>query len=317
MDKTALIVGGHGQDGKLLTSLLLKKRVNVIATGRHKTDWGKYSFSHHLQITDRPMVEEHIKTIAPDYVYYLAGHHSSSDTKNPTSNEPKHSAAYTSHVDGLLNCLHSIANSSPKTKLFYASSSLVFSGRYGVTQNEKTPLDPICEYGITKAMGMWLCRLYRTSYNVFASCGILYNHESALRPPHFLTARVIREAREVAAGCRRRIIIGSLDARVDWGYAADYMKAAESIINLNESDDFIIASSKTYSVRRFVSLVLQHFNIPWIGTVVEDPRILHRQPIERCGDSTKLFSRTGIDLRSPLETLVSKLIRDHLDIEPA
>ena len=312
--KTAIIVGADGQDGTLLTADLEKKGYQIVGISRGHTDWGPFRNGRSVDIQDQNAVRSVMQKCGPSEIYYLAAYHTSSEkTGILLSDAELFRRSQSVHVAGLLNFLEVMADVSPTSRLFYASSSLVFSGRHGDLQDETTPLEPVGMYGITKAQGMWLCKEYREKQKLFASCGILYNHESALRPRSFLTAKIIKTAIEIATGSDKKIEVGNLKAQVDWGYAPDYVAAFEAILGLEEPDDYILATGEAHSVEKFLAVVFGHFGLDWHDHVVISSDILFRlQPTKR-GDATKLLNHTGIRLHRPFEEIVHRLIKDHLN----
>ena len=154
-------------------------------------------------------------------------------------------------------------------------------------------MNPVCIYGITKTAGVHICRHYRENFGVFASSGILYNHESQLRPEKFVLSKIINTAVRIQRGDSDQLVIGDLSARVDWGYAFDFVDAMTRVLGLNAPDDFVIATGLTYSVRDAVQFTFEALNLDWQDFVTESPQILTRQRPTLCGDFSKLKSCTG------------------------
>jgi GDPmannose 4,6-dehydratase len=202
-----------------------------------------------------------------------------------------------------------VAEYLPKARLFYAASSRVFGKPSSDLQDEATPINPICAYGISKAAGIFLCRAYRRSKSIFAAAGILYNHESPLRPVHFVTRKITRSAARAKLGLRGTLFLNDLHASVDWGAATDFADAMQRIILLNEPDDFIVATGKTSLVREFANAAFSHVGL--------DPRDFisdfdtHVSPLARrclCGDYSKLRNSTGWQPRLGLTEIVAEMV---------
>jgi len=189
-------------------------------------------------------------------------------------------------------------------------AEFVFSGENGEIQDENTPLSPKGFYAITKAQGMLLCKEYREDFGVYASVGILYNHESCLRNPKFLSQKIVQSAIRIAAGSSEKLIVGDLAARVDWGYAADFVDAFQRIVKLDGSGEFIIATGSAHTVKKFVEIAFNHFDLNWREHVVEDNSILMRKPPVKIGNSAKLQAKTGWRNTLQFEAFVLQLISD-------
>lgn len=311
--RTAVIVGHRGQDGTLLAANLLAKGYSVIGIGRTETMCDGTPSDQIIDVTDQDAVKQFLASVGVCEIYYLAAYHSSSEKvgilDSPAELFRRSQAV---HVTGLLNVLEAMREVAPESRLFYAASSLVFSGKHGEVQDEDTPLDPVGIYGITKAQGFWLCREFRERHQIFAASGILYNHESSFRPITFLTSKIVRAAIDIAGGGAEKVQVGSLSAKVDWGLASDYVAAFQAILALESPDDFVIATGEAHSVEEFVSAVFQYFSLDWCQHVIVKPALLFReQPVKR-GNANKLMKRTGLDLKRPFAEFVSILIEDHL-----
>lgn len=263
-------------------------------------------------ITSKNEVRRLVHAFRPDEIYYLAAHHTSSELADGQGAlDEQFESAQAIHVTGLLNFLSAIITS-PSTRLFYASSSLVFSGDHDQIQDEDTPLNPQGVYGVTKAEGMWLCREFRNYHKVFASVGILYNHESHLRPSSFLSAKIIQTAIRISRGSTEKLEIGTLSSRVDWGYARDYVRAFQNILALDAPGDFIVATGEAHAVEEFIEIVFRYFNLDPKKFVIENKDILARRPAVKIGNTRKLRSMTGWKPSFGFGEFVIQLIEDHL-----
>ena len=197
------------------------------------------------------------------------------------------------HVTGLACFLEAIRLHSPETRLFYAGSSLVFGEPGTDMQDEMTPFDPRCVYGITKAAGLRLCRYYREKHGVFASGGILFNHESPLRQSKFVIPKIIHAAFAVSRGSAEKLHLGDLSARVDWGYAPDYVEAMTRILRIREPGDFVIATGETHSVQEVVERIFGSLGLDWREHVEVTREILTRRRSPLCGNASRLHAATG------------------------
>jgi len=271
----ALIVGGRGQDGRLLESHLTAEGAKVTSVGRGDIDLGDIA-----RIRELAAIHQEI--------YYLAAHHHSSQDITASDELDLYQQSVAVHMDGLARFLEAMRLGSPTTRLFYAGSALVFGSPQSEMQNEETPFDPRCIYGITKAAGLRLCRLYRDKHGVFASGGILFNHESPLRQAKFVIPKIVDAALAISRGSDKKLVLGDLSARVDWGYAPDYVDAMARILRLQEPADFVIATGETHTVQEVVEAVFLSLNLDWRQHVKEVPGILTRKRAVLCGDFNKL-----------------------------
>jgi GDPmannose 4,6-dehydratase len=254
-------------------------------------------------------VQRVLAEFRPDEIYFLAAfHHSSEDPSIDDRDLIERSVEI--NTLALNNVLSGILKESPRSRLFYAASSRVFGVPAAARQDETTPINPVCPYGISKAAGIQLCRYYRSQRGVFASVGIFYNHESPLRPGRFISRKIVSAAVRISRGSTEKLVIGDLNALVDWGYAPDYVLAAWQILQLDEPDDFVIGTGLTHSVRDFAEKAFLVLGMDWAGHVIEDRTLLNRAPVASilCADSGKLYRRTGWQPKVSFEALVEKLV---------
>ena len=296
--RNAIIIGSEGQDGRLLYERLAQEGCNIVGVGRRevgRTAGSTAGVDRTIDILDRAAVERAVKAFQPDAVFYLAAFHHSSEDKRPRDDAELYLRSHDVHVHGLLNVLESLARYAPSARVFNAASSHCFGEPPASIQDERTPLRPQDPYGISKTVGVELCRMYRTRHALAASCGFLYNHESPLRSPKFLSAKIVRGAVAIAGGRRDKLILGDLSARVDWGYAPDYVDAMIRILRLDIADDFVVATGQSHTVEDFASIAFTHLNLDWRQHVATEPSLLTRSASRAAlvGDSTKLRSKTG------------------------
>lgn len=307
--KKAIIVGCEGQDGRLLTGLLLKKRYEIVGIDRHVVrSPGRMRFKI-IDISKPKEVSSIVRRFKPDEIYYLAAFHHSSEDK-PIDDIELSAQSYKVNVLSLVNFLEAIKEASPRTRLFYAASSHIFGNAPGAFQDEKTPINPNCIYGITKAAGLFTCRFYRDKYSIFASTGILYNHESSLRSEKFVSKKIIKGAINIKNGKENTMVLGDLGATIDFGYAPDYVDAMHKILNIAKSDDFVVASGESHSVLDFVKTAFGFLALDWKLYVREDRRIIMKQRHRLVGNPRKLRSMTSwrpsVDFRGMIRSLLSE-----------
>ena len=270
----AIVIGCNGQDGTLLCALLHQKGYTVYGIDHAPND-GTQPFVRFsvLDVRDSDRLNELIADVGPDEIYYLAAYHHSAEQPRRPKETVGLSLAVNTH--GLNNVLAAIADSpASKPRIFYAASSLVFGEPQAEVQDENTPMAPLCAYGISKAAGIYICRYYRREHHLYASCGILYNHESPLRSPRFVTRKIVHAAVRISSGLERELVLGDLDAQVDWGWAPDYVEAIHAILGLTGPDDFVVATGMLHSVREFVEIAFSVVGLDWRQHVVERPDIL-------------------------------------------
>lgn len=260
-----------------------------------------------VDIGKRAQAAALIKRLRPDEVYYLAAyHHSSQDA--PESGRALFRRSWAVHVDGLVAVLEAIRRHSPRTRLFYASSSLVFGAPRGGRASERTPLRPRDAYGISKAAGMLTCRLYREKHGLFAATGILFNHESPLRQERFLSRKLAKGAVAVRLGQVKEVVLGDLSAQVDWGWAPDYVDAMRRILALAAPADFVVATGKRHSVRDFARAVFSHVGLDWRKYVRAAPGVLRRRKPALVGDASALRRKTGWKPTVTFEQMAARLV---------
>tara|TARA_Y100001970_G_scaffold293656_1_gene442006 strand:- start:1029 stop:2078 length:1050 start_codon:yes stop_codon:yes gene_type:complete len=284
--KIALIFGITGQDGSYLADFLLKKNYYVHGVKRRSSSFNtgridhiyqdpheskKSFFLHYGDVTDSTSVSQIIKNVRPDEIYNLAAQsHVAVSFEVPE---------YTANADalGVLRILEAIKfhKLEKKTKFYQAGTSEMYGKVQQVPQTEKTNFYPLSPYGVAKLYGHWITKNYREAYRIFASNGILFNHESPRRGETFVTKKVVRGLVRIKYGIDKKLFLGNLDAKRDWGHAKDYVEAMWKILQQKNPDDFVIATGKQYSIRTFVNLVSKKLNIKlkWIGKGLKEKAI--------------------------------------------
>jgi GDPmannose 4,6-dehydratase len=256
MTKTALICGVSGQDGSLLADFLLTKGYDVWGTSRDPQG-NSFRNLHRLGVRDKirtlSMVPEDfrsvlvaLKHVKPDEVYFLAGQSS----VGLSFDQPAETIQ--SSVLGTLNVLEACRMVDFPVRLYHAGSSECFGDTGGVRANERTPFHPRSPYAVGKASAYWLVDNYREAYGLFACTGILFNHESILRPQRFVTQKIIGAAKRIATGRQERLALGRLDISRDWGWAPEYVEAMWLMLQQAEPDDFVVATGESNTLEEFV-----------------------------------------------------------------
>ena len=308
--RSALIIGAGGQDGRLLAQWLSDRDYAVRGWVRREpctaVPW-EYSI---IDLLQPAAVEAQLKAIMPNEIYYLAAYHHSTEDSADQNTAHLLKLSFDVHVGGLLNVLQGTTASCPQARLFYAASSHVFGNSTTDWQNEKTPLRPNSAYAISKTAGLRCCQLFRKREGVFAATGILFNHESPLRKSSFVSQKIVRGALQAQRDPTFRLKLGDLDARVDWGYAPDYVEAMFRILQLPEPGDFVIASGELHSVREFAEVAFDELGLEWRQYVEIDGQLLKRNSYPLRGDCDKLRAATGWSPKVGFTELVPKLVRE-------
>jgi len=281
--KKALIFGITGQDGSYLAELLLEKKYLVHGVKRRSSSINTFRvdhiyqdpqiksrnfFLHYGDITDSTSVSKIIESIRPHEIYNLAAQsHVAVSFEVPE---------YTANADalGTLRILEAIKfhKLEKKTKFYQAGTSEMYGKVQETPQNEKTNFYPLSPYGVAKLYAHWITKNYREAYNIFGCNGILFNHESPRRGETFVTKKIIRALVKIKMGKQKKLFLGNLDSKRDWGHARDYVVAMWKILQQKKPDDFVIATGKQLSIRQFVNLVARklNFNIVWRGKGISE-----------------------------------------------
>ena len=207
-----------------------------------------------------------------------------------------------------------MAKVSPKTRLFYAASSHVFGSPVTQPQIETTPFNPDNIYGITKAAGIHCCRYFRKEHGLFASTGILYNHESHLRPKNFLSQKIVRGVLTYKQNPSAKLMLGDLSATVDWGYAPDVVRAMTSIIGHAVPDDFIVATGISHTVKDFLQVTCELAGVDWQKCATIQAGLLNKKPVTLIGDSSKLRKATGWKPEVSFREMI-RILLEHAEAE--
>ncbi len=267
MNKTSLIFGISGQDGSYLANFLLSKDYKVYGSSRDEENSNfnnleKLGIKNKIQfvtsaVEDFSNVSNIIKESLPDEIYYLAGQSSVAlSFKKPAE-------TLNSNILGILNVLEACRLMDKEIRIYYAGSSECFGDTRGLAATEKTPFHPQSPYAVAKTSAFWLVNNYRTAYNLFICTGILFNHESPLRPKSFVTQKIVLTAHRIANGSDEKLELGRLDISRDWGWAPEYVEAMWLMLQKKSSEDFVIATGQTHSLEEFVEEVFTQLGLNW------------------------------------------------------
>ena len=337
MKSSAIITGVTGQDGAYLAQLLLKKKYKVYGIARRcsldslsrldflkikeKINYINLDISEHLKII------ETIRKIKPKYFFNLAAQ---SFVTYPYDNP-----IYTDQINNqsVINILEAIRQFSKKTKFYQASSSEMYglNERNQKKLNEKSHFNPISPYSIAKLSSYYYVRMYRNSFNMFASNGILFNHESPLRGEQFVTKKIVKALTEIKFNKKKDTLkLGNIYSRRDWGHAKDYVEMMYKVLNYKKADDFVISSEKQYSIKEFINLVCKKLEISiiWSGkglkekafnnknkAIIEISKKLFRplDVVYLLGDSRKAKKKLGWKPNKNINSLIDDMINFEID----
>lgn len=271
---TALITGITGQDGSYLADLLLEKGYRVVGMFR-RSSTETFGRIHHIQdeisleqgdLHDQSSLVDILERYQPDEIYNLAA-----QSFVPTSwQQPVLTGDVTAL--GVTRILEAIRQVRPEARFYQASSSEMFGRVVETPQNEKTPFYPRSPYGVAKAYGHWITVNYRESHNLFAVSGILFNHESPRRGLEFVTRKITYHVARIKLGQAKQLPLGNLDAKRDWGFAGDYVRAMWMMLQQAAPEEYVIGTGKTHSVREFCELAFSHVGLNYEDHVVYDQR---------------------------------------------
>ena len=316
--KKALITGITGQDGSYLAEFLLSKDYEVHGVIRRASTFNTDRIDHLFQdphapearfflhygdLTDTGNIVKLINQIKPDEVYHLGAQ----SHVRVSFDMPE----YTANVDalGTLRILEAIRNSGLPIKFYNAASSEMF-GASLPPQNEKTPFYPRSPYAVSKVFSYYITRNYREAYQIFACNGILFNHESPRRGETFVTRKITRGIARIKAGLDKKIYLGNIEAKRDWGYAPEYVKAIWQMLQQPQPDDFVIATGEAHSVKEFLAEAFSYAGLSnWENYIEIDPRYFRPTEAEvLIGDSTKAQKILGWEPRVKFKELVKIMV---------
>jgi GDPmannose 4,6-dehydratase len=313
----ALLTGISGQDGSYLAELLLDKGYEVHGIVRRSSSFNTHRidhlyrdphergvklFTHYGDLADSVSLAKLLYELQPDEIYHLGAQ----SHVRVSFDIPEYTFDITG--GGTLRILEAIRESGVKPRFYQASSSEMF-GSAPPPQSETTPFHPRSPYAVSKVAAYWATVNYREAYGLFATNGILFNHESPRRGETFVTRKVTRAVARIKAGLQDKLFLGNLDARRDWGYAPDYVEAMWLMLQADEPEDFVIATGATHSVREFVEAAFEHAGLDWEPHVEIDPRYFRPSEVdELLGDASKAAERLGWRAKVSFEELVKIMV---------
>jgi len=311
--KTALICGVSGQDGSYLARLLLSKGYLLWGTSRdaqgsslnNLRTLGIREQVNMLSVVpeDFRSVFTAIKKSSPDEIYYLAGQSS----VGLSFDQPAETIE--SVVMGTLNVLEACRMSDQPIRFYHAGSSECFGNTEGRPANEQTPFHPRSPYAVAKASAFWLVDNYREAYGIFACTGMLFNHESPLRPARFVTQKIVQAAKRISKGSKEKLMLGRLDISRDWGWAPEYVEAMWLMLQQDVPEDFVIATGKTYALEDFVKMAFAAVDLDWKEHVGQGAEFM--RPTElliSSADPGKARLKLGWQARMNMPQVVEEMI---------
>jgi len=315
--KRALITGITGQDGSYLAELLLEKDYEVLGMVR-RTSTVTFERIAHIEdditavqgdLLDQVSLIELLEQYQPDEVYNLAA-----QSFVPTSfNQPVMTGEVTAL--GVTRLLDAIRLVNPAIRFYQASSSEMFGKVVEVPQTETTPFYPRSPYGVAKLYGHWITINYRESYDLHASSGILFNHESPRRGMEFVTRKISYAVARIKHGIQSELHLGNLEAERDWGFAGDYVQAMYLMLQQDSPDDYVVATDETHSVREFCQIAFGHAGLNWEDHVVVDQKFFRPAEVDLLiGSSEKAQRVLGWKRETSFEDLVQMMVSADLDL---
>jgi GDPmannose 4,6-dehydratase len=309
--RKAFITGITGQDGSYLAEILLEKGYEVYGMVRRSSSFNTARIDHIFgdielvfgDLSDGSVLNQLMRTIRPDEVYNLGAQ----SHVRVSFDVPE----YTADTDamGTLRLLDAIREEGVQARFYQASSSEMFGKVREVPQTEETPFHPRSPYGVSKVFSYWITRNYREAYGMFAVNGILFNHESPRRGPTFVTRKITRAIGAIVRGEQSELRLGNLDAKRDWGYAKDYMDGAWRMLQLDEPDDFVLATGEAHSVQEFLDVAFGHAGLDWKDYVKIDERYFRPAEVDLLfGDYAKAKAAFGWEPTVRFHELVEMMV---------
>ena len=341
MRKVALITGINGQDGSYLAEFLLEKeyevhglirrtsqfnRGRIEITIREALEKGRKIQLHYGNMADSSSLFRIISQTRPAEIYNLAGQ----SHVGISFDEPEYATDI--NANGVLRLLESLRQTRTDCRFYQASTSELFGRAKEMPQNENTPFYPRSPYAVAKLYGFWIVKNYREAYDFHASNGILFNHESPRRGENFVTRKITYSLARIKVGLQPVLCLGNLNARRDWGFAKDYVRAMWLMLQRDKADDYIVATGQTHTVREFTEKAarIAGFDIAWEGQGIEergldrksgatviaiDPKFYRPAEVDiTCGDATKARTLLGWQPEVDFDTLVQIMMESDLDL---
>jgi GDPmannose 4,6-dehydratase len=317
MTRKALITGLTGQDGSYLAELLLDKGYDVHGMVRRSSTVNFERIAHiqdHIQIVQGDLLDEAsltglMRQIRPDEVYNLAA-----QSFVQTSWQQAVLTGETTAL-GVTRILNAVKDVDPAIRFYQASSSEMFGKVQAVPQTESTPFYPRSPYGVAKLYGHWITVNYRESYDLHASSGILFNHESPRRGLEFVTRKITNHVARIKAGLATELRLGDLHPQRDWGFAGDYVEAMWLMLQQDQPDDFVVSTEETHTVEEFCEIAFGVAGLAWQDYVVQDERFMRPAEVDLLiGDSSKARKELGWVPRTGFRELVQMMVEADLEL---
>jgi len=314
--KSALITGITGQDGSYLAELLLKKGYKVYGLTRRSSTSVTSRINHMLgdiellpgDLLDQTSLIEAVEQSNPDEVYNLGAQ----SFVQTSWNQPVLTSEFT--ATGVTRMLEAVKKVKPKARFYQASSSEMFGKVQAVPQKEDTSFYPRSPYGVAKLYGHWMTINYRESFNMHASSGILFNHESPRRGLEFVTRKITYHVALIKHGLTNELRLGNLDAKRDWGFAGDYVEAMWMMLQQDQPDDYVISTNETHTVKEFVELAFGHADLDWKKYVKLDERFMRPAEVDLLiGDYAKAKQKLGWEPKTSFKDLVKMMVDSDID----
>jgi GDPmannose 4,6-dehydratase len=316
-NKKALVTGITGQDGAYLAKFLLDKNYKVYGTYRRLSSPNFWRLQYldiferveliPADLSDSASLFEAIRISSPDEIYNLAAQ----SFVGASFEQPINTA----DVSGIAvaRILELVRQINPKIRFYQASTSELYGGVYEHKQNENVPFQPKSPYAAAKLYSFWITKIYREAYGLFASNGILFNHESPIRGLEFVTRKISNAVAKISLGLEKHLSLGNIYAKRDWGYAGDYIEAMWLILQQEKPDDFVIATGESHSVEEFVSLAFKVAGLNYEKYLTTDRKYYRPLDVDRlCGDCTKARENLGWSPKIKFEELINIMVKEDI-----
>jgi GDPmannose 4,6-dehydratase len=313
---TALITGITGQDGSYLAELLLDKGYRVVGIVRRSSTTPYERIGHLIDrvelvsadLLDQTSLTDVVSEFGPDEIYNLAAQ----SFVQTSWSQPVLTGEFTAL--GVTRMLEAMKKAAPKSRFYQASSSEMFGKVHESPQRESTPFYPRSPYGVAKVYGHWITVNYRESFGLYAVSGILFNHESPRRGLEFVTRKVTDAAARIKLGQLKELRIGNLEARRDWGYAADYVDAMWRMLQQPEPDDYVVGTGQTWSVRQLCEIAFACVGLDYRSYIVQDQRYFRPAEVDLLvADASKVKAKLGWEPKVSFRQLVEMMVAADLE----
>lgn len=309
MKKVALITGITGQDGSYLAEFLLEKNYEVHGLVRPETAkriWAGLTI-HEAEITDRKSLEKILRQVKPQELYHLAA--------QSHVGQSFREEAYTLqiNINSTYHLLRIFKDLIPDLRFYFAATSEMFGQASSESQSESSPFNPVSPYAVSKLAGFYLTRMFRQAYQLFAVCGILFNHESPRRGEDFVTRKISMAAAKIKLGLLKELRLGNLDVRRDWGFAGDYVKAMWLMLQQPEPEDFVVGTGESHSLKELLEIAFGHLGLDWKNYVMIDKKLYRPAEIyELKADASKAREKLGWKPEVSFRELIKMMVDEDL-----